>query len=375
MFRSYNIKRYDFISIILIIALFIISYYAIGSATQINSVEGTAKFVTKQTYGFAIGFFLMVLVSVFDYKFIAKFAIPIYFLNIGLLVAVTIFGKEVNGAVRQIELIGSYTIQPSEFSKFFMIIVMAKFYDKFKTSINKPHIIILSAILMFVPIYLVFKQPDLSTSLVLVFLFAVLLFSAGISYKYIIAVIILAIPITLGLFWYVQQPDQQLLDEYQMERILALINPEEYELSTALQTQNSVQAIGSGQLTGKGLYQGKLNQYNYLPEPQTDFIFSIIGEEFGFIGCAGVLTLLLLLMLRVLWIAKDSQDLMGQIIGAGFVAMVAFHTFVNVGVTTAIMPNTGLPLPFVSYGLSALWTNMLTLGLILNLSMQRKTSS
>ncbi len=145
-------------------------------------------------------------------------------------------------------------------------------------------------------------------------------------------------------------------------------------MSTALQTQNSVQAIGSGQLFGKGLYNGKLNQYDYLPEPQTDFIFSIIGEEFGFIGCSVVLILIMLLILRVIFISKDSPDLMGRLLGIGFIAVVVFHTFINVGVTTAIVPNTGLPLPFISYGLSALWTNMLMLGMVINLSMQRKTS-
>lgn len=374
LFKNYDFRRFDFISVILIVILFVISYYAVGSATLINSVEGTDRFATKQLYGFLVGLVLMFGVAIFDYKFIAKFAIPIYLLNIGLLVMVRFLGVEVNNAVRWVRIAG-YQFQPSEFTKFFMIIFLGKYFDKFNNKINKPYILLISLVIISPVIYLVFDQPDLSTSLVLVFLFAVIVFSAGISYKYIIGLAILAIPIVFGLFWYIQQPDQKLLDDYQIERILALQDPEKYELDTALQTDNSVQAIGSGQLRGKGLYQGKLNQYNYLPEPQTDFIFSIIGEEFGFVGCAGVLTLLLLLMLRVLWVAKDSPDPLGQIIGAGFVAVVAFHTFIHVGVTTGIVPNTGLPLPFVSYGLSSLWANMLALGLVLNLSMQRKISS
>lgn len=373
MLRSYDYKKYDFISVIIVFALFVISYYAIGSATRINSVEGTDHFATKQLYGFILGFVLMLILSFIDYHIVGKFAILIYLLNIGLLLAVFFIGDTKNGSARWFP-IGSYTIQPSEFAKLFMVIVLAKYFDKFEKKINKLYIIVGAVILIAVPTYLIKEQPDLSTSLVLVFLLAVMLFGSGISYKYIFALVIIAVPVSLGLLWYVQQPDQQLLQDYQLERILSTINPEEYELSSALQTQNSVQAIGSGQLYGKGLYQGKLNQYDYLPEPQTDFIFSIIGEEFGFIGCSAVLILLLLLILRVLYIAKDSNDLLGRLLVVGFVAVITFHTFINVGVTTAIVPNTGLPLPFVSSGLSALVSNMLMLGMIINLSMQRKTS-
>ncbi len=374
MFRSYEFKRYDYISIIIVTLLFIISYYAIGSATRINLIEGDSSYATKQLYGFIIGFIMMIIVSFIDYHLIGKFVIPIYILNVGLLVAVLIIGREANGAVRWIQIFGSYSIQPSEFSKLFMIIVLAKYFDKFESKINKLYILIGAAILMIVPVLLIERQPDLSSSLVLVFLLIIMYFGSGVSYKYIIIVVAIGIPLIIGLLLYIQTPEQVLLENYQKDRILAMINPEEYEMSAALQTQKSVQAIGSGQLSGKGLYQGKLNQYNYIPEPQTDFIFSIIGEEFGFIGCSVVLVLLALLMIRVLYIGKDSQDLMGQLIVVGFVGIIAFHTFINVGVTTAIVPNTGLPLPFVSAGLSALWSNMLMLGVILNLSIQRKLS-
>lgn len=371
MFKTYRLKKYDLISVGIIMILITISYFVVGSATRINSVEGTDYFTRKLILGFSVGFILMIIVSFIDYHFVGKMVGLVYLVNLLLLVAVMLIGEERNNAARWIQ-VGSLTIQPSEFAKFFMIIVLAKYFDKFQSKINKIYIILGSVILVAIPVYLIKEQPDLSTSLVLVFLFGVMLFSAGISYKYILLAIVLVVPISLGLLWYIQQPDQKLLDTYQLERILAMIDPEEYEMTTALQTQNSIQAIGSGQLSGKGLYNGKLNQYNYLPEPQTDFIFSIIGEEFGFIGCSTVLILIFLLILRIVIIVKDSKDLMGMLLGAGFVAVVFFHTFINVGVTMGIVPNTGLPLPFVSYGLSALWTNMLTLGMVLNVSMQRK---
>lgn len=374
MFRHYNFRKFDYISPLIVTCLFIISYYVIGSAARANLEEGTSSFATKQLYGFIIGFVLMLIVSMIDYHIVGKLVPLVYLVNLGLLLAVFVVGIERNEATRWIPLVGGYTIQPSEFAKFFMVVVLAKYFDKLQKRVNNIFVLSGAAVLMAIPVLLIARQPDLSTSLVLVFLLGIMIFGAGISYKYIIAVAVIAIPLTTALLAYIQTDDQILLQNYQKERVLAMINPEEYEQTTALQTQKSVQAIGSGQLEGKGLYQGKLNQYNYLPESQTDFIFAIIGEEFGFIGCSVVLFLLLLLLIRVLFIAKDSQDLMGRLLVVGFVGIVAFHTFINVGVATAIVPNTGLPLPFISSGLSALLSNMLMLGMILNLSMQRKTS-
>ncbi len=374
MFRHYNFRKFDYISPLIVTCLFIFSYYVIGSASRANLEEGTSSFATKQLYGFVLGFILMLIVSMIDYHIIGKLVPLVYLANIGLLLAVFFVGIRINEATRWIPIIAGYTIQPSEFAKFFMVVVLAKYFDKFEKRINNIFVLLFSVILMVIPVILIAKQPDLSTSLVLVFLLAIMIFGGGISYKYIIALALIAIPMATILIAYIQTDDQILLQNYQKERILAMIDPDEYEQSTAFQTQKSVQAIGSGQLEGKGLYQGKLNQYNYLSESETDFIFAIIGEEFGFIGCSGVLFLLLLLLIRVLYIAKDSQDLMGRLLVVGFVGIIAFHTFINVGVATAIVPNTGLPLPFVSSGLSALWTNMLMLGMILNVSMQRKTS-
>lgn len=151
-----------------------------------------------------------------------------------------------------------------------------------------------------------------------------------------------------------------------------MLHPENFP-DIYYQTINSMQAIGSGMLSGKGLYQGKLHQYDYLPVPESDFIFSIIGEEFGFIGCIILLALFFLLLIRILLIVKDSPDMTGRLIGMGYVGMLTAQIFINIGVTTGILPNTGLPLPYVSYGISSLWGNMIIMGLVLNISMQRTT--
>lgn len=372
MFREYDFKRYDVFFVALIIILSIIGVVAIKSATMSNIHGGTDLFVKKQIMGIVSGSIIMLIVSLIDYRFISKFYWIIYFVNIILLAAVLLIGKNVNGATRWIS-IGGITLQPSEFCKIFLIIFLAKFIDKYKTKINKPTFLLVLIGLIMIPMYLIYKEPNLSTMLVIVAIFGTILFISEISYKYIFGTLIITIPLLLIGFWYIQQPNQKLLQDYQVKRIMTALYPEQATTSERLQTNNSIQAIGSGKLYGKGIYQGKLNQYNYLPEPQTDFIFSIVGEEFGFIGCSIILSLLFLLILRGLWIAKDTKDLEAKIIVTGFVSIITFQTFINVGVVTGVLPNTGIPLPFISYGLSSLWSNMIGAGLVLNISMQRKS--
>lgn len=371
MFRDYDFKRYDLFFVSLIVILSIIGIFAIKSATMANIHDGTDLFVKKQIAGLVSGFVIMIIVSLIDYRFISKFYWPIYILNIILLLAVLLFGKTVNGATRWIT-IGGFTLQSSEFCKVFLIIFLAKFIDKYKEKINKPLFLLLTIGLTFIPVYMIMKQPNLSTSIVIIAILGIILFIAGLNYKYIFGTIAILIPIMIVGFWYIQQPNQVLLEEYQVKRIMTAVYPEKATTSERFQTNNSIQAIGSGKLYGKGIYQGKLNQYNYLPEPQTDFIYSIIGEEFGFIGCSTILTLMLILIIRCLWIAKDAKDLTATIMVIGFTTIITFQTFINVGVVTGILPNTGIPLPFISYGISSLWSNMIGAGLVLNISMQRK---
>ena len=252
-----------------------------------------------------------------------------------------------------------------------MVIFLASMIDRYYDKLNKLWFIILLIILTAIPTGLILYQ-DLSTSTVQIVILLVILFTAGISYKYILTALGIGVPAGLIVFWYIQQPGQKLLKDYQLTRILALVDPEKVERSARLQTENSIMAIGSGQLMGKGLYLGKLNKYNYLPEPQTDFNFSIIGEEFGFVGSSLILALLLLLVIKCIIIAKDTKDKLGMLIITGVVAFIVYQVFINVGVVTGMLPNTGIPLPFISYGLSSLLTNMISFGIILNISMQRK---
>jgi len=372
MFNKYSFKRFDYILVLIVILLSIIGIVAVGSATRAYEIGHSKAVVNKQIIGVLMGLCIMIFFTFFDYHWLGKLVIPIYMLNIGLLLLVQFFGASVNNATRWIE-IASFRIQPSEFAKIFMVLILAKYLDKFETKINKIYILVGALLLIALPTYLIFKQPDLSTSLIMILIFVFMIYVAGISYWYILGAAGVVVPSFFWGLWYIQQPGQKLLETYQVNRILSLINPESVATSLLWQTKNSIRAIGSGQFFGKGLYLGKVNQYDYLPEPQTDFIFSIIGEEFGFFGCMVVMLLLFLLIVRCLWIGKDTIDLAGKLIITGIVAIITYQTYINIGVATGIVPNTGIPLPFISAGLSSLINNLIGMGIILNIGMQRKS--
>ena len=282
-------------------------------------------------------------------------------------------GTNVNGATRWIR-IGPIGIQPSEFSKLILLFCLAKIIDKKKESINNINVLLFLIAYTMIPIILIQKQPSLSASLVILAIFLILVFCAGLSYKYILSALAVIIPLGTALVIDIlREPHiwvDKILGTYQINRILAFLDPSS-DPDTYYQTMKSINAIGSGQLQGKGLFEGTLNQLSYLPEPHNDFIFSVIGEEFGFIGCIFVLTVLLFIIFRCVIIALSARDTFSQLIATGVAGMIAFQTFVNIGVATGILPNTGMSLPFVSYGGSSMWTNMVAIGLVLNIGRQR----
>ena len=293
-----------------------------------------------------------------------------------MLLAVLLLGENINGATRWIS-IGPVSLQPSEFAKLIMIFFLAKFLSIKQEKINHMPTLLLVCITVLIPVILIQKQPSLSASLVLLAILCIELFIAGLSFKIIQAVLAVVIPFIAFILWDVARETPLLMDKilkpHQFTRILAFVDPSR-DMDSYYQTEKAINAIGSGQLNGKGLYQGTLNQLSYLPEPHNDFIFSVIGEEFGFIGCSIVLLLLIFIIFRCILIAVSTRDLFSQLIVTGVAGMIAFQTFVNVGVATGIMPNTGMSLPFVSYGGSSMWTNMTAIGLVLNIGMKRSKS-
>lgn len=374
MFKKYDVKQFDYIAVLIVLALGIIGIVAIASATRIYSPDGTDVFMNRQIFGFSSGLALMMFFAFFDYKWLGKLTVPIYLFNLMLLALVLVAGDTTNNATRWI-LIGPVRLQPSEFAKIFIVLTLAKYFHLTEKHINNIFVILGGMLLVAIPMALIFKQPDLSTSLIMIMIFVFIIYVGGISYWYVFTAIAVAVPSAIFGFWYIQQPGQKLLEKYQVNRILSLVDPSKVDSSLLWQTNNSIMAIGSGKLFGKGLFLGKINQYDYLPEPQTDFIFSIIGEEFGFFGCALVILLIIALIIRVLWIGKDVKDGYARMIIAGYVAILTYQSFINMGVATGVVPNTGIPLPFISYGISSLWNNLIAIGIILNISMQRKKTT
>ena len=363
-FRSYRLRNYNFILIFYVLVLSMIGVMAVGSARE--------SLQPKQMGGLVVGFILMLVLSLVDYHFILKLYWGIYALNIALLLLVQFMGTTRGGAQRWIVLFG-VQFQPSETAKIMLILFYAAFLMKHREQINHPKYLFL-AIILFVPIlFLIYKQPDMSTSIMICVLFALLLFEGGISWKYVLGVLAIVVPTFIIALTLVLQPDQDIIESYQQDRILSWLNPTEYANAEAYQQINSVTAIGSGQLTGKGYKNNEVSSVkngNFISEPQTDFIFAVVGEEFGFIGTCTVIVLLIFVAFECIMVARKAQDLAGSVIASGMAGLIAFQGFMNIGVATQVLPNTGIPLPFVSYGLTSLVSLLMGVGIVLNVRLQ-----
>ena len=365
MLKQYQLSDFRLRLVVFVYTITILGILVIGSAKE--------EYQSQQVIGMVLGTIAMLAFALMDYRFILRFYWLIYLLNMVFLVGVALIGTEVNGSKRWLDL-GFLRFQPSELTKLLLILFFAKFFSKYRESISSLKTIIISGILLLIPLYLVKEQPDLSTTLTIAFVFCVLIFVGGLSYKIIGAVLAVLIPSAIIFINLIMQEGQQILDDYQFRRIMAWLNPAEYA-DDAYQQQNSIIAIGSGQLYGKGLYNNDISSVkngNFIVEPQTDFIFAVTGEELGFIGCAAVIILLALIVMECLWIAKNSKEREGMIICCGFGGLIAFQSLVNISVATGLMPNTGLPLPFVSYGLTSLVMLYMGIGIVLNVGLQPK---
>nr|MCR5719112.1 FtsW/RodA/SpoVE family cell cycle protein [Lachnospiraceae bacterium] len=269
--------------------------------------------------------------------------------------------------------LGGITFQPSETAKILLILFLAQFIMKYKEKLNTVKILGALVLLFSIPWFLVFKQPDLSTSIVLLVIFCIIVFIGGIDYKLVLTLICTVLPAIAIVIFLAMQPNINILKDYQKDRIMAFINPEEYANDEAYQQLNSITAIGSGRLNGKGYKNDDISSVkngNFISEAQTDFIFAVIGEEFGFKGTLTVIILLFLIALECIAVARRAKDPAGAMIAGSIGGLIAFQSFFNIGVATFILPNTGLPLPFVSYGLTSLLSLYIAVGLVLNVRLQ-----
>ena len=364
MLRQYKLSDYRFRLIIWVVALSVLGILIIGSAND--------DFQLKQTQGVIAGVLIMVIVSLFDYTWILNFSWIIYLVAAGLLVAVLLVGVEVNGAQRWINI--GFQFQPSDIVKIMLILFFAKFFEVREDKINKLRTILFSAVLIGIQLLLILIEPDLSTTIVTALVFCVIIFMAGLSYKIVIGILVVCIPIAVIGMSIILQPNHDSNSNYQLTRVYAWLWPDEYP-QDSYQQQNSISAVGSGQLYGKGLDNNDADSVkngNFIPEPQTDFIFAVAGEELGFIGCCIIILLEFLIALECLMIGRRAKVLSGTLIATGMSALVFFQTFVNISVATGLLPNTGITLPFVSYGLSSLLSFCIGIGMVLNVGLQTR---
>ena len=365
--KGYRIRNYDFKLILLILLLSTVGVLAVGSAQQ--SVQ------QKQLLGVIMGTFLMVVISLLDYTVLLKLYWLMYLGNLVLLLLVRYLGYETKGAQRWFQIPGGFRFQPSETAKILLILFFAQFIMKYIEKLNTFRIIALCVALMAAPWYLIYKQPDLSTSIVMLALFCIIMFAGGLSFKVIFGVVAVAVPALAPLVALALPPDSTVLTNNQRGRILAFIYPEQYATTTAYQQLNSVTAIASGMLDGKGYKNNEITSVkngNFISEAQTDFIFAVIGEEFGFKGSLVVILLEMLIALECIHVARRARDPAGTIIAAGMGGLVGVQSFINIGVATFILPTTGLTLPFVSYGLTSLMSLFIGMGFVLNVRLQAR---
>ena len=365
MLKKYKISNYKFILIILVVALNILGTMLVGSARP--------SYLNKQVLGVISGIMLMVVVSFIDYSWVLKWYWLIYAGMVGLLGAVLVFGDTTGGAQRWIDL-KFMKFQPSELAKILIILFFANFFMKYEEKINTGKTIFSSLALIGVPLLLILKQPDLSTSITTAMIFVSMIFVAGISYKLVGGILVTCVPTVVILFTLLVQDKLPFIKSYQVGRIMAWLYPEDYP-DIAYQQQNAIMAIGSGQLWGKGLNNTdatSVKNGKFILEPQTDFIFSVAGEELGFIGTLTIILLLLFIAIECIFIARKAKDTAGKLICCGVAALIGFQSAINISVNSGLLPNTGLPLPFVSYGLTSLWSLYIGIGFVLNVGLQSK---
>ena len=336
---------------------------------ELFSVGGQSEYAEfkKQILWFAISIPITVLIITIDYNIISKISPFLYVIMIGLLIVV-LFTKPINGATSWYN-IGSVSFQPSEFAKICVILSLAlsvvKVQRDGKESISKPLQLLKCLLVVIVPVLLIIKQPDYGTAIAFCIRTAMILITAGLNKKYIIGAIILAV-IALPLLYFFVLPS------HAKTRIDVFLNPNLDPRGSGYNVLQSKLAIGSGKLFGMGIKNGSQTQLGYLYPQTTDFIYSAIGEEMGFIIAALVIVLYLILITKAIYVAKTAKDDLGSYIAAGIAGIFLFHMVENIGMTMGLLPITGVPLPFVSYGGSSLLTNLMMIGLLLDISGRRQ---
>jgi len=356
-------KNVDFGILIIVLLIFCIGIISLKSAS--NGAGGDPNEYTKQISWFIVGLISSILIVFFDYKLLKKISIFFYIITILLLLIVLRMGA-INGASSWIRF-GPLSIQPSEFAKIAIIIIFAQFIEFLneKKALNKIYNILICLLIVGVPIALIIKQPDYGTAIVIVTIFAAMLYAGGINWKYIMLALLAAAICFPLLYSFV-------LPAHAKQRIDVFLNPDLDPRGAGYNIIQSKLAIGSGMLVGMGLFNGNQTQMGLLPMKTTDFIFPVLSEELGFIVSSSIIILYAVLSIRIINVGRNTKDDFGKLICIGVFAMLFAHVVENIGMCMGLLPITGIPLPFMSYGGSSMLTNMIAIGIVLSISARRR---
>lgn len=361
--KKKNFKLLDKRLLIYVLILVFYGLFVLNSA--VHSLQG--HHMRNQLTATFLGLSTILIILILDMDFIKKMYLPIYLICVVLLIAVRIIGVGDNWGARSWIALGPIQFQPSEFVKVGLILSLARFIEIHHEKINDPLTLVKILIFAMIPVYLILREPDFGTAVVFMFFIGAMLFVAGLDFRYIFGALAAAI-VSFPLLYL-------RLSEIQKDRILNFLNPERDTSNTGLQAWRGRIAIGSGRLRGQGYLQGTQSQFNFIPEKQTDFIFPVLVEELGFIGGMLLLILYGLMLYECVKIARKTESLYGKLIITGFSAMFLFHIFENIGMTIGVMPITGIPLPFMSYGGTFQIINLICIGLVLSVSIQKEPLS
>lgn len=361
------ISNFDWSIVIIVLAICLAGIMTIYSSTRpLPGEDGHPNFYLKQTIWVALGIVAMLFVVRMDYSVLGRHSALLYVTGLVLLIVVLFGGRAGMGAQRWIS-IGPLSFQPSEFFKLFFIIIVARRLSIIHGRIGTAEIIREFFIFAFLPFFLLLKQPDLGTAGIIAALFGLLVASKGISRKaasVILVLCIISLPFMGGIFW-------EGLKDYQKNRIIAFIDPGIDPAGIGYHINQSKVAIGSGGVFGKGFLKGTQGPFRFLPEKHTDFVFSIFAEEWGFFGSLFLLSLYLALILRGLDTARRAKDPFGRLLAMGITIMFTTYFFLNIGMTMGLLPVVGVPLPFMSYGGTALVSNFIAAGILINIRARR----
>ncbi len=362
IFDKRLIKDFDKVLLAIVFIICIGGLFILYSATQVKSLPFVESYVFRQIIWIALATVLLVVMINMSYQKFLDISYALYAVNVILLALVLILGRERLGAQRWFA-IGDFAFQPSEFIKISFILVFASLLGSKKVDFQYARAFIIPLIVLAVPFLLVVVQPDLGTALLLLPIFFSMMYVAGARIKHLVVLLLVALAST-PFFWH-------FLRDYQRQRLLVFLNPNVDPLGAGYTIIQSKIAVGSGGLIGKGWLAGTQNQLNFLPERHTDFIFSVIGEEWGLFGALALTLLFFLIVKRGLDIAHSTNDMYGKLVAVGIITLLTLQVVINIAMTIGFMPVVGIPLPLVSYGGSSMITSFIAIALLLNIGMRR----